>query len=113
MNKQNLDQFLEYNNERFTKRIIFKAGDSTVFVLNFAPGQSLPPHKHPGSNVYLLLIEGTGTFTIDNTDTKVVKNDVLLCTGDEELSFNNDSENNTSIYVMLNKIPDDRYAQNQ
>ena len=113
VNKQSLQSHLEYNNERFTKRIIFKENESTVFVLNFAPGQSLPTHKHPGSNVYLLIIEGTGTFTIDNKDIKAEKNDVLLCTGEEELSFINDGDSNTSLYVVLTKIPDERYAQNQ
>lgn len=112
MRKTHLQDYIEYSEERFTKRIIFKENESTVFVLNFMPGQALPAHKHPGTNVYLLVTEGEGIFTIDNQEVKAKKDDVILCTGDEELAFVNDGESNTSLYVMLNKIPDERYVQN-
>ncbi len=42
-----------YNEEKFTKRVIFKEGESTVFVLNFSKNQALPAHKHPGTNVFI------------------------------------------------------------
>lgn len=112
MKKETLDSFIEYNEDSFTKRIVYKEGESTVFVLNFMPNQALPAHKHPGTNVYLLVLDGEGTFTIDQEVTKVKKNDVVLCTGDEELSFVNDGNQNVSLYVMLNKIPDERFVQN-
>ena len=112
MEHTNLQKYMEYNEEKFTKRVLFKEGESTVFALNFAPQQALPPHKHPGSNVYILVVEGGGTFTIDNKEIKVQKNDVVLCTGDEEMAFLNDGQENTSLYVVLTKIPDERYAQN-
>ncbi|WP_017754171.1 cupin domain-containing protein [Calidifontibacillus oryziterrae] len=111
MQKQALLDYQEFNNEKFTKRIIFKEGESTVFVLNFEPGQKLPAHKHPGTNVYLLVLQGEGTLTIDGNEVPIVKDDVVLCGGEEEFAFANGSSN-TSLYVMLNKIPDDRYAQN-
>jgi len=111
MKKEILDQFIEYNEERLTKRIISKGGGSTVFLLNFMPNQALPAHKHPGSNVYLLVLSGEGTFTIDEQVVKVNKNDVIVCNGDENLSFVNDGSENVSLYVTLTKIPDERYAQ--
>ncbi|WP_077211001.1 cupin domain-containing protein [Bacillus dakarensis] len=112
MKKTNLQEYIEYSEERFTKRIVFKEGESTVFVLNFKPQQSLPAHKHPGTNVYLLVVEGAGTFKIDGKEVKASKNDVILADGDEEFAFVNDSNENTSVYVMLNKIPNENYAQN-
>lgn len=111
MQKEMLDTFIEYNEERLTKRVIFKEGGSTVFVLNFMPNQTLPAHKHPGSIVYLLVLTGEGTFTIDKKEVNVKKNDVVVCNGDENLSFVNDGTENVSLYVTLTKIPDDRYAQ--
>src|SRR6476659_5328083 len=104
MDQTNLQKYMEYSEEKFTKRIIFKEGESAVFVLNFAPQQTLPSHKHPGSNVYLLVVEGGGTFTINNKEVKVQKNDVVLCTGEEEMAFLNDGQEHTSLYVLLNKI---------
>lgn len=112
MKQVNLQEYIEYNTEKFTKRIVFKEGESTVFVLNFSPGQALPSHKHPGSNVYLLVLDGSGTFTIDGKEVKAKKNDIILADGEEDFAFLNNSDENTSLYVMLNKIPDEKYAQN-
>jgi quercetin dioxygenase-like cupin family protein len=111
LKKEMLNHFIEYNEERLTKRVIFKEGGSTVFMLNFMPNQELPAHKHPGSNVYLLVLSGEGTFTIDEQEIKVKKDDVIVCNGEENLSFVNDGSENVSLYVTLTKIPDERYAQ--
>ncbi|MEH7522992.1 hypothetical protein V7149_06845 [Bacillus sp. JJ1503] len=51
MEKKSITDAIEFSEEKFTKRIIFREGESTVFVLNFMPGQKLPAHKHPGTNV--------------------------------------------------------------
>jgi quercetin dioxygenase-like cupin family protein len=112
MEKKSLQEYLEYSEEKFTKRIIYKKGDSTVFVLNFMPGQTLPAHKHPGTEVYLLVIKGSGTFTIDGVDTDVQTNDAIHTSAEEELAFKNTGNEPTSLYVMLNKIPDERFATN-
>ncbi|WP_102347258.1 cupin domain-containing protein [Bacillus sp. Marseille-P3661] len=112
MKKQNINDYLDFSSEKFTKRIIFKEEESTVFVLNFEPGQSLPSHKHPGTNVYLLVLLGEGTFIINGENIPAKKDEVIVCNGDEDFAFNNDSSSKVSLYVMLNKIPDDRYAQN-
>lgn len=112
MEKKSLLEHQEYNDEKFTKRIVFKKGDSTVFILNFVPGQSLPAHKHPGTEVYILVLNGNGTFTIDGVDTEVHEQDVIHTSAEEELAFKNTGNEPVSLYVMLNKIPDERYAQN-
>jgi quercetin dioxygenase-like cupin family protein len=112
MELKSLQEHLEYSEDKFTKRIIFKMGDSTVFILNFLPGQKLPAHKHPGTEVYLLVLTGNGTFTIDGVNTEVSKQDVIHTSAEEELAFENTGSELVSLYVMLNKIPDERYAQN-
>ena len=112
MKKHNINDFLEFNEEGFTKRVIFKEDKTTVFILNFKPGQSLPAHKHPGSNVQLIVLEGEGNFTIDGEEVGVTQKDTLFVTGEEVLAFSNSGTENVSLYVMLNKIPDERYAEN-
>ncbi|MUV38626.1 hypothetical protein JNUCC1_02480 [Lentibacillus sp. JNUCC-1] len=111
MKQENIQQYMEYNDDRFTKRVIYKENKDTVFVLNFKPGQKLPEHKHPGSNVHLHVIEGEGEFTFDGSITPAVQGDVFFVNGDENLSFSNNSLTNTSIHVILSKTPDDSYAQ--
>jgi quercetin dioxygenase-like cupin family protein len=110
MQRQSLSNFIVYNEEKFTKKVIFKEGESTVFVLNFSANQALPTHKHPGTNVFIQVIEGEGTFYVNGEALASNKLDVLHFTGEEEMSFVN-SGGNTSLYVMLNKVPDERYVQ--
>ncbi len=111
MEKRALTQYIEFNNDRFTKRLIFNDNDSTVFVLNFQPGQSLPTHKHPGTNVYVHVLTGSGLFTIDSKEIHAQKDDIMLVNGDEELSFMNNGSTNVSLYVVLNNLPNEKYAQ--
>ncbi|MED3553294.1 cupin domain-containing protein [Cytobacillus praedii] len=112
MEKKSIIEAQEFNAKQFTKRILFREGESTVFVLNFMPGQQLPAHKHPGTNVYLLVLQGSGKLTIDGVPSDVNEKDVILAGGDEEFAFINNGNDHTTLYVMLNKIPDERYVQN-
>lgn len=102
---------MEYSSEKFTKRVIFKKGESTAFVLNFAPGQQLPPHKHPGTEVFLFVVGGSGTFTIDGEELQVAANDVAHCSGEELLAFKNSGSEPVSLYVVLTKVPSPEYAK--
>src|SRR5690606_40151696 len=106
MEKKELQQAREYNADKFTKRIVFKNGESVAFVLNFMPGQELPPHKHPGTAVYILVTEGSGTVTVDGEQTQLVKDDLLSVEGNEQFFFKNTGSDPTSLYVVLSKIPD-------
>ncbi|QBP40272.1 cupin domain-containing protein [Paenisporosarcina antarctica] len=112
MEKQSLQKYQEFSEDRFTKRIIFKKSSSTAFVLNFLPDQQLPSHTHPGSDVFIMTVEGTGVFTIDGKEVNVMKNDLVHCSDQEQLSFNNNGTERVSLYVILNKIPNDKYAEN-
>lgn len=112
MEKKSIEISREYSEERFTKRVMFNDGESTVFILNFLPGQKLPPHKHPGAEVYLLVLDGSGTFTIDGAQTGVSHHDALHLSGEEDMSFENTGSSPVSLYVMLNKVPDERFVQN-
>jgi quercetin dioxygenase-like cupin family protein len=112
MEKLSLKDYQEFSEERFTKRIVFKKGESTVFLLNFMPGQELPKHTHPGTEVYILTMQGEGTFTIDGAEVIAAANDTVHITGTEELAYKNTGSEPVTLYVMLNKIPDERFAQN-
>src|SRR5690554_4010680 len=104
MKKLNISEFIQYSDEKFTKRVMITEGQTSVFLLNFQPGHTLPAHKHPGADLQLLVIEGEGTFTVDEKDVPVSKGDVVFLTGDEMLSFANTGNTDTSLYVVLHKI---------
>jgi quercetin dioxygenase-like cupin family protein len=107
-----LKAFQEFNNERFTKRVVFQHGDHVIFILNFMPGQELPTHKHPGTDVYLLVLEGNGTMIADGASSEVTTGAIIHVSGDKDFAFKNTGNEKTSLYVFLNKIPDERYAKN-
>lgn len=101
----------QFSDERFTKKILYQKGESLVFVLNFLEGQALPKHKHPDTHVYILVLQGGGTMTVDRVETTVSELDVVYCEGHEEFSFISTGSPATSLYVQLTKIPDARYAK--
>jgi quercetin dioxygenase-like cupin family protein len=111
MEKLSILDYLEYNETRFTKKILFKKGDNTAFVLNFSPGQELPTHTHPGSDLFLTVIKGRGTLIINGQETEIAVNDVINAEGDEEFAFKNSSNEPVSLYVTLSKIPNEQYAK--
>lgn len=112
MEKKSLQAVREFGEEKLTKRVLFQKGESVAFVLNFKPGQTLPPHKHPGSAVFVLVVEGAGTATVDGEQTEVVRDDSFCVDGNGQFSFENTGSEPARLYVVLSKIPDERYAQN-
>ncbi|MBY7738123.1 cupin domain-containing protein [Paenibacillus sp. P2(2022)] len=112
MKKSNLIQFQEYKEAAFTKRIVHKEADNVIFILNFTPNAELPTHNHPGANVYLLVLEGSGTVTVNGEETEVVQGDMIHITGDEHFSYRGGAGANSSLHVVLTKTPSESYAQN-
>ncbi len=112
MQKQSVKAYQEYSDEKFTKRVIFNTGESTAFVLNFMPGQTLPAHKHPGSEVFLFVLTGKGTIIIDGQETEIAEADVIHTSDTEELAFKNSGTEPVSLYVVLTKLPGEQYAKN-
>lgn len=112
MEKTNLSEYQDYQDNKFTKRVVHKEDTNVIFVLNFAPGTELPTHKHPGANVYLLVLEGAGTVTHNETQTDVAKGDIIHINGDESFSYRNGTEAESSLYVVLTQTPHASYAKN-
>lgn len=106
MEKQTISQAQQFSEERFTKVNIIKNRRSTVFLLNFLPGQQMKPHNHPERELYLYVIEGKGTFTIDGKELEVSKGDVIFCDQKEQIGFTNNGESNVSIYATMTKMND-------
>ncbi|WML51377.1 cupin domain-containing protein [Neobacillus sp. PS3-12] len=111
MQMQSVKAYQEYNEEKFTKRVIFNNGESTAFVLNFMPGQKLPAHKHPGAEVYLFVLNGNGTIIIDGKETEVTASDLTHTSDKEELAFTNSGSEPVSLYVVISKVPNQEYAK--
>ncbi|MFE4714432.1 cupin domain-containing protein [Paenibacillus sp. NPDC056722] len=112
MQKLLLSEAIQYQEGCFTKRTLFQEGESIVFVLNFLPGQQLPSHTHPGTDVYILVLDGNGTVTVNGVDGEVNKGEVIHICGEEAFAFHNSGEIPASLHVILCKIPDAAYTRN-
>lgn len=103
MTLKHIHEFLVYDPSRMTKQIIYKEGKSQVFVLNLMPGQQVPAHSHPNAHVFLLVVKGKGIGRIDETVFDIREGDTFHCSDDEQLSIENNSDDNLSLYVVLNR----------
>ncbi|AIQ32583.1 MULTISPECIES: cupin domain-containing protein [Paenibacillus] len=111
MEKKSLVDVLQYQEERFTKKILFQQGESVVFVLNFMPGQKLPVHKHPGADVYILALKGDGTIHVNEAEQPLIEGETIYIAGDESFAYTNDSSSPSSLHVVLSKLPSPAYAK--
>jgi quercetin dioxygenase-like cupin family protein len=85
----------------FTKRMVRQTPNALVFVLNFEPGQTLPPHNHADSEVVLTVLSGEGQATIDGRAQPLRAGSLLQCDGAETLSVENTGASRLSLLVFL------------
>ncbi|AWB45592.1 cupin domain-containing protein [Paenibacillus sp. CAA11] len=111
MNKKVIQEFQQYQEDRFTKRIIFHEGESTVFLLNFMPGQELPAHNHPGADVFITALTGSGTMVVDGKEHALAQGEAIHIAGNEVFAYRNSGGEPVSLYVVLAKVPDERYVK--
>lgn len=104
MEKQSLSVAQQFNAERFTKIDIIKRRNSSVFLLNFLPGQHMRSHTHPNRELYLLVLEGRGVLLVDEEEVSVQKGDVFYFDPDEKIGFTNTSTDKVTIYGTMTKI---------
>lgn len=100
---KNIKECQEFNESRFVRTNLFQKGNSTAFMLNLMPGQSVPPHPHPGANVFMYVVEGTGTFIIEEKELTVSEKDVVHCEDKEMLEIRNNGDQPLCIYIVLAK----------
>lgn len=104
MEKANISNAQQFNDERFTKIDIIRQRKSRVFLLNFLPGQIMKQHNHPNQELYLHVLVGSGTLQIDEKNLEIYQGDVIHCDADEQIGFINTSTKNVSIYATMSKI---------
>lgn len=103
MDIKNIRKAQVYDEQRLKKISLFQEKESSTFVINLMPGQTLPPHRHPSHQVYLMVFEGEGECTVDGETHPLLWRDVLHCRGKEELSLKNTGRKLMSVYVVMVK----------
>ncbi len=62
-----LKDLVEYNDDRFAVKSVFKGAQSEAILLMLNPNQELPAHPHERFEVVLVPQEGHGTMTVNGT----------------------------------------------
>jgi mannose-6-phosphate isomerase-like protein (cupin superfamily) len=106
MERKSIDTFIQYKKHRFAKVNIFVNEFVTTFVLNLLPGQMMPEHYHLGSQLYFLVIHGSGKFIINGEEVNVAEGDTVHILGTERVGFVNTGDEPANIYVTMCKIDD-------
>ncbi|HLR69132.1 cupin domain-containing protein [Virgibacillus alimentarius] len=104
MEKQTIKTAQKFDKKSFTKKDVFRTKNSIMFMLNFLPNQQMPAHNHPGYELYLHVVQGEGTFTINKEKVDVVEDDVIHCGNDEMIEFTNTGSEAVSIYVTMSRL---------
>jgi len=104
MEKQLLKKGQQFNEERFTKVDIIKNKRSSAFLLNFLPEQHMKPHNHPERELYMHVLEGSGTLLVDDEEIVIAEGDVIFFEQDEKIGFTNTGQGNVSIFATMTKV---------
>src|SRR5699024_5827392 len=104
MEKEHLSSAQQFSEDRFTKIDIMKRRTSSAFLLNFLPEQHMRPHAHPNRELYLHVLEGSGTLFVDDEEVYVNQGDDIFCNPEEEIGFTNTSDENVTMYGVMTKM---------
>lgn len=112
MEKFNLDKYITVPEKKVAKRVIYSDKNTLAFVLNIAPGESLPDHTHFDSTVLLQVISGTARLNVDEQSFEIQENNLIKIDGPETMSVDNTGKENLVLYVTISPLPpDDKYAK--
>lgn len=111
MKIEKISEKIEYNEEKFTKRILFNESRVLNFILNFKPGQGVPPHNHEQSDLILHVLVGEGELGVDGNINKITKGDVVHCKGTEVFSLKNTGDKDMSCFIVLAPNPSSIYSK--
>lgn len=95
----------QFDEKRFTKIDLIKTKNTNVFMLNFLPNQEMKQHAHPGKDLSLHVLHGSGTLFIDDEKFDIKAGDIIYCEAHEEVGFINNETDKTSIYGVLSRVP--------
>lgn len=111
MKIEKISEKIVYMDTNLTKRIIFNEERVLNFVLNFKPGQGVPPHNHEESDLIIYVLTGEGEMVVDGASHKVVQGDVIHCYGKEVFSITNNGDKDMSCFVILAPNPSPIYSK--
>lgn len=111
MKIEKISEKIIYSDEKLTKRVIFNENRVLSFVLNFRPGQGVPPHNHEQSDLIIHVLVGAGEMGVDGIMNEITQGDVIHCKGTEVFSLKNTGDKDMSCFVILAPNPSPMYSK--
>ena len=112
MEKFNIDNYIVAPENSVSKRVIYKDDNTLAFILNIAPGKSLPEHTHLDSTLLIQILNGEGVININDEPVSVEKNYIVKLDGQEKMSVDNTGEENLELSVTISPQPEpEKYSQ--
>lgn len=111
MKIEKLSEKIVYMDNNLTKRILVNEDKVLCFVLNFRPGQGVPPHNHEESDLIIHILTGDGEMVVDGKSNSVTQGDVIYCKGVEVFSITNTGDRDMSCFVILAPNPSPVYSK--
>lgn len=101
MRTTKLSDATAYHPDHIVAEGLLTAAKSNVRIIRLSPGQTLPPHTHGESDLFLYAVEGSGS--LDTTDGTIAFEAGTLAhyAGDEELIVTNDGTDGLTLLAFL------------
>lgn len=96
-----LESFFEVSTDRPNRKVLVQQSGLKVVHLTLAPGQVLPPHKHPGCYVLLQGLKGTTTVQLEQAEATLAPQQILGFSGETLVSLHNDSNAPSALLITL------------
>lgn len=74
----NVNEVKEFSMEKRIRKKLLSSEQLTAEFVCYEPGQSTPQHPHPKQDELFYVIEGQGTFIIDDKEIPVNKSSLIL-----------------------------------
>lgn len=96
-----------FDSESFQKSNLFETERMFSDVYCFEPGQSQSPHTHESADKVYYVLEGTGTFVIDEEEHTLSEGEAIIATAGEEHGVRNDSDTTLRTLVFMAWTPEE------
>jgi len=102
---QTLAERVAFSDEKMRKNGVFETERMFCDVYCFEPGQNQAAHVHEGSDKIYFVLEGTGTFTIEDVERDLHKHEFAIATSGARHGVENRSSARLIVLVFMAPKP--------
>jgi len=93
---------VEFSKENFVPKQIHIGDAGAAVLICFEPGQTMPPHPHPGAlEVILYGVDGEGTLVVEDEEKPFKKGSLFFCKGETPVGPKNPGQGRFVVLVIL------------